>query len=428
MQNVKDARFRRKLRAPRRGAAALAFIALAGLLACAPAKIDDPKAADSAEAPLGEQLFVRDGSGSSRVPLDPNIEVNDSYRANVDSTRWRNNLLMNPLFGREPGIEEPSGVTRHKDHLYIVGDDEHGAYFEIPLPTDSKFDLDPDFPHPWFIGFGDFRRIPLSTPEAAADLEGVGVLADGRVVALSEARRALFDEQGIVTTFDPAFTEFGGRGLEGLAIHHLGGDSSRVTVVWEGGYPGMNDIPAPLRSRLAPGSLRPVLYTFDLGPGERRTFAAEDESHPSRELQVPTPLGNEPAAQRFRCPDLVCHSWTETLENETRRVDGYICLLTSGPGAPAAPGSPEECGRLEDGKRRKYCYKWLQRFRADGTAFGEPYDLDEIFSTGQAALNWEGLGWFEPGRSLVLVYDEKLSERKRPQSALVISLPPDWAE
>ena len=44
-----------------------------------------------------------------------------------------------------------------------------------------------------------------------------------------------------------------------------------------------------------------------------------------------------------------------------------------------------------------------------------------------ALLCWEGMGWFVPGESLVLVYDERLARRRiDPQEALVVPLPEGW--
>ena len=55
-------------------------------------------------------------------------------------------------------------------------------------------------------------------------------------------------------------------------------------------------------------------------------------------------------------------------------------------------------------------YKWLQRFSTSGAAIGEPINLcargylPARVRSGKDG-NFEGLGWFEPGKSLVLIND-----------------------
>jgi hypothetical protein len=305
------------------------------------------------------------------------------------------------------GIEEPSGVARAGDHLLIVGDDEHGALFDLPLPPGERSAT--RIPFDTRI----LKRVPFTSWELALDLEGVAILADGRTVVLSEARRAILDELGLVATYDHPFAEFAGRGLEGLAVRHRSADSSRIAVLWEGGYPNPEITPLPL----------PVVVVHDLAPGERRKLVREREALAVAELDVPIPVGSEPAAQRFRAPDLVWRDWDEN----GARGEGFIVLLSSAPGAPAAPGSPEECSVLENGAPRPYCYKWLQRFRLDGTRVGGHFDLDDAIPEDLRTANWEGMGWFVEGESLVLVHDEAIAERRtNPQQAIVIPLPAGW--
>jgi hypothetical protein len=299
----------------------------------------------------------------------------------------------------------------------VVGDDDHGALFDLPLPT-GRSGHDPIALDPALL-----KRIPFSTWELALDLEGIAVLADGRTVVVSEARRAILDEGGLVATYDHPFAEFAGRGIEGVAVRRLGRDSSRVAVIWEGGYPNPGEAPPPLRERIGDRAMRPVVVVHDLAAGARRVLVRESDAIAVVELRVPLPRGEEPRAQRFRAPDLVWRDWKEG----GARGEGFIVLLSSSAGAPAEPGSPEECPALEHGAPRQFCHKWLQRFRLDGTPVGEPYDLDPAFPEELRTANWEGMGWFEEGKSLVFVYDEKIAEKRvDPQQAIIVPLPKGW--
>ncbi len=322
---------------------------------------------------------------------------------------------------RARGIDEASGVVRSGDHLLLVGDDEHGFVFDLPLTRDDtlgsrgtrRLPLDPDH----------LERIPFGHRDAAFDLEGIGVLADGRTVALSEGRGSLFDESGVVAEYAHALAEFGGRGLEGVAVRPLPGDYSRVAVLWEGGYPEAQAIPPPLRERNEGRALRPCVLVHDLAAGERSKFVAESPANPVVELRVPEPAGAEPAVQRFRAPDLVWHS----TESSGAVEWSFIVLLSSASGAAPAPGSPEACAISEDGAPRRYCHKWLQRFSTKGEPIGPPFDLDPVLPEELRTANWEGLGWFDRGRSLALVYDESVEKRRvDPQEIVIIPLPAGW--
>ena len=104
-----------------------------------------------------------------------------------------------------------------------------------------------------------------------------------------------------------------------------------------------------------------------------------------------------------------------------------IALLSSGWGEEPDPGSEAECPKREDGRPVRYCYRALQRFTRDGEPYGDMVDLEPHFPPATRFSNWEGLGWFVPGESLVLVYDEKLARRRLdPQEALVVPLPEGW--
>jgi len=108
------------------------------------------------------------------------------------------------------------------------------------------------------------------------------------------------------------------------------------------------------------------------------------------------------------------------------------------------------------GVKKAYQMKMLQRFDLDGKPVGEPLNLNEIctrafadyiknksVNMGQKMLshckqvksileesngeeiNWEGLGWFEEGKSLIAIYD---TWPKDPPFAMVIDIPAGWKQ
>jgi hypothetical protein len=72
-----------------------------------------------------------------------------------------------------------------------------------------------------------------------------------------------------------------------------------------------------------------------------------------------------------------------------------------------------------------YEYLWLQRFDNHGLPVGDPLDLNERLPDAQD-LNWEGMDWFEEGKSLVLVDDKSGKRRDGPPWVAVVELPSDW--
>ena len=97
-------------------------------------------------------------------------------------------------------------------------------------------------------------------------------------------------------------------------------------------------------------------------------------------LQVPDAAV---VTQAFRAPDLV---WS---------ADGmsFIVLLSS-----------------HDVSDRVFRFKWLQRFSESGEPIGDPINLcDRGYLPSDVRSgpggNFEGLGWFELGKSLVLIND-----------------------
>jgi hypothetical protein len=318
--------------------------------------------------------------------------------------------------GRLPvlGIEEASGVVRSGDDLYIVGDHEAGTYYRVTLaPGESGgIHLSPE----------RLERRPMGPGALAADLEAIGLLADGRLVVLSERLGALLDARGLVAGYGRRLSEVGGRGCEGLAVRALPGAASRVAVLWEGGYPEVAVLPASLRERVRGVAMPPAILVHDLPAGAEAVEVGDDTR--LVELDVPRPPGGEPTAQRFRAPDLVWHR----LQRDDPESWGFIVLLSSGWAAPPAPGSIEECAKTgPDGRPLRWCHKWLQRFTAEGARVGEPFDLEDVLPEPLRTVNWEGLAWFEAERSLVLVYDESVADRAvDPQEAVVVRLPEGW--
>jgi len=303
------------------------------------------------------------------------------------------------------GVEEPSGVTRHGDLLLIVGDGEAGTYYSLPVPAAPGAGVP--------LAPSALTRHKLQGNPHATDLEAIGVLADGRIVALSEDLPALLDDDGVVATYED-LRETGGRGCEGLAIRDRGDGASRVAVLWEGGY-----------ADGATGAWMPRILVHDVPAGASGLEVSRAGALADIRLQVPHPAGVEPQAQRFRCPALVWHR----LRADDPDSWGFLVLLSSGWAAKPASGSEEECPKRPDGQPLRWCYKWLQRFDSSGQPVGDPLDLDPYFPDAVRYSNWEGMGWFDPGRSLVLVYDERVDFRVLdPQLAVIVPLPEGWSD
>jgi hypothetical protein len=314
-----------------------------------------------------------------------------------------------------PVVGELSGVMRLGDVLLLVGDDDANVVYECPIPEDAGSTIPLDA--------SAFRARAIGGSENASDLEAVDVLADGRIVALSEDLAAIVDEHGIVARCGDRMAELGGRGTEGLAVRALPDGTSRVAVCWEGGYPEPRGLLPDVRARIAGHAFRPRVLVIDVPPGARDVPLPPLDTTMLPELQVPRPPGEEPTAQRFRAADLV---WTR-LAGEPAPAWGFLVLLSSG-WASAPPDADEGvCPKLENGQAVRYCYRWLQRFTQEGERYGEPLDLEPYFPDELRFANWEGLGWYVPGESVVLVYDESAGRRRLdPPVALVLPLPEAW--
>lgn len=315
-------------------------------------------------------------------------------------------LILVVLFGASTihgaGVEEASGITRRGDTLLIVGDKSPGAYYSYPVAPvqEPLITIDPTLS----------TRIELPGGKVALDLEGIAVLADGRVAVLSERLRALVGAEGLIVEYGSPLTEFGNRGLEGVAVLPDEDGSSRVAVLWEGGYPEYEQMPRQLRDTVGRPALRPVMWIHTVARGESglQVKDSHTRSHGVQtiELHVPAPDGIEPPeGQRFRAPDLVWHRW----QGQNQEQLGFIVLLSS-------ENSPVS------GKREFRC-QWLQRFTLEGNPYGKPLDLDTILPQDLRGRNWEGLGWYVPNDTLVMIHD---APPYGVPSAYIIPIPTDW--
>lgn len=304
------------------------------------------------------------------------------FCAAASAYSWQNTL-----------IREASGVTRMGDSLLIADDSDVGAYFRVPINKlpGPLFDLNSLKP----------QRIPLHARGLGVDIESIGVLADGRVALLSERLRSLVCDDGIVAEYDSELAEMGKRGLEGVAIRPLGNGASRVAVVWEGGYPDFGQMPRRAQVRNA---WSPLIVVHDVARNARAGRVRLQDARAAIELAVPRPEGQEPEAQRFRAPDLV---WTRLPGKQGDNAWGFILLLSSQNGLP----------------KPTFKYKWLLRFDQEGRPVGEPLDLAKYLPAHVAGVNWEGLGWFEPGRKLVMVHEDEPTVHAH---GFVLELPADW--
>ena len=302
---------------------------------------------------------------------------------------WVGLFIASSGLGQRPPVTEASGITRHGDTLLIVDDGYRGVYFRVHLENDTGP----------IIRLAEKRIETVSLPHAAlaTDLESIALLGDGRVAVLSERLRALFGAEGVIAEYGSPMAEFGKRGLEGLAVRPQKDGSSKIAVLWEGGYPEYEQVPEQLRGRTGRLPMRPKVQVHTL---ERGALDILVRGPKSTELEVPSPRGRPPRAQRFRAPDLVWHQgpggcW------------GFIVLLSS----------HNSLGK------REYRHHWLQRFSARGSRIGEPIDLDRMMPEDLKGVNWEGLGWFEKGKSLVIVHE---SHPVPNAVAYVVQLPPQW--
>jgi len=270
-------------------------------------------------------------------------------------------------------LRSASGIARNGSDLIIVGDDTPGTLFRYRLRAGD-----------WPSGNGPLlAEIEIAGARAerfggtgAMDLEGVDVLDDGRIVVLSETLKSLLTEDSVVTVYPEPMGEIGGRGMEGVAIRRDG----QVAGLWEGGFFSPEYLPTWIAGT---GDIQsgPQLALLCVHP---LPDVAGTEVCPGGNGVVPLQIPAAPdATQAFRATDLV---WADDGQS-------LIVLLSS-----------------TNATTTVFRYKWLQRFSTSGAAIGDPVNLcDRGFlpahvRSGKAG-NFEGLGWFEPGKSLVLIND-----------------------
>jgi hypothetical protein len=277
-----------------------------------------------------------------------------------------------------------------------VDDSVAGAYFSVPIGGERGPLIALQRP--------GVHCIPLPASPLVPDFEGIDRLADGKLVFLSERLRSLVGEDSVIAEYGSLLGEFANRGLEGVAVRPLPGGVSRIAVVWEGGYPDYDSVPWSLRSTAGRQAMRPLVVVHDLNPGVRGLELTMEGAKLAVELEVPKPAGEEPLAQRFRAPDLV---WTRSQYGSTDDDWIFLVLIVS----------------QDSVDRPQYLYHWLQRFNLSGKPVGEPLDLAQFLPPEIGHANWEGLSWFEPGKSLVLVHE---GNRRQPAHAFILNLPDDW--
>ncbi len=312
-------------------------------------------------------------------------------------------LLCTNLHGQHC-ITEVSGITRLGDKIILVGDENTGSYFEynisgMNLKADTVLRLDNQ---------NRIKSKRLIQSNLPLDLEGVAILNYRTVVGLSERIRALVANDGVILEYDDFLSEFGGRGLEGLAFSPpLNGEKHwQSAVIWEGGYPEQSKLPLVLDTLLADTSLPPVIYTCPIdkfGKAGKEKIIILDMTEVNKWVDDNYLKEKEPHAYRFRAPDFVWHG------------DKFIVLLSSEAAVP---------------KGNKWGPKILQVFDHSGKSLANRRILLENLIPGWSDKkhkydwkNWEALAWFEKGKSLMLSYDT--DDEHIPRIAIV-NLPSGW--
>ena len=277
----------------------------------------------------------------------------------------------------------------------MVDDSVPSAYFKARLDA-----------HPGVvIPLNQLRQERVDLPGIGlwVDLESIDFLADGRLVMLSERLRSMIGAQGRIAEYYYPLSEIGRRGLEGLAVRPLGGGASRIAALWEGGYPDRFSMHPDLEAQLGGKPFRPLIFVHDLTPGETTDRIRWNSAVAWLTLNPPIPSGDEPHAQRFRAPDLVWYDWS----GQSRAEPGFIVLLSSQNAV----------------ERPEFLHHWLQRFDDQGAPVGEALDLADYVPVAIGNANWEGLCWYEPGQSLIVVHE---AGRGIEPNAFILELPADW--
>ena len=295
----------------------------------------------------------------------------------------------------EPLIKEASGIARSGEKLLVVADGDLGNYYEYDISNLRSR----------HIVISDAERLhskQVVKEKLYVDLEGIEVLADGEVIVLSERLRSLLSDKGTIISYPSRFGEYAQAGLEGLASRPTQGvmGSYDIAVLWEGGYPIKQFLPAEVSS--VTSALRPIVIIHTLINGvvpRPITEVVLNTDSLSKWVDKKEPKGKEPHAFRFRAPDLVWHK------------DGFIVLLSS-----VRMPSKDDSNR--------YGPAVLQRFDLNGEPIGQPFELSPQLKSQQVPVNknWEGLAWYEAGKTLMLVNDDGRHDAHVP----LIDIPLDW--
>jgi len=304
-------------------------------------------------------------------------------------------LLLENGLGQ--GIEDAefSGVTVRGDNLVIVSDSDPKHLYLYPIR-----DIDPGIT---VLSSASFQRQEVFPVWLPLDYESVDYLSDGRALVLSERLRSLIVEDLSVIECPKQFAEIGNRGIEGICVKPNGEDRSLLAMIWEGGYPEVDDLSSSVLSRLGNRSFRPLISVHQI---DHQSLPRKLYLNRVIELQMPVLDGEEPWAQRFRAPDLV---WFESVSGE-QTIPGFIVLMSSGNSVP----NPE------------YRYCWLMRFDMEGRPIGQPLDLNELVPDNLKHSNWEGLGWVKRNERLILVHDMPNKHPDGENVALVVDIPEGW--
>jgi len=296
---------------------------------------------------------------------------------------------------------EVSGVARRGDELLFVDDSVPGTVFRYAIAEPRGATRIED---------DAVREERLGESGLAGDLEAIAVW-DGDVLVLSEDLRLVVDLRGARYRYADRFAEIGNRGMEGLALRAGADGAVLAAALFEGGPLKLSELPPELEGALADAVLDPVLILHELPPPGSFRAQARDDGARVVPLRIGLLAGPQASDQRFRAADLVWHRFADG-------TDGVISLLGSGP--VNRPGASKE-----------YAHAWLQRFSLDGVPIGEPLDLRamcrDLEREDLARANWEGLAWWEQGRTLVLVHDGNEGKgAERGTSFLFVDLPAEW--
>lgn len=270
-------------------------------------------------------------------------------------------------------LRSVSGVVLQGSEILLISDDNDGVLYRAVLAGNDLQELARH--GSVALAAAGLSSEPVFGADLASDLEAVALLPSGEPVVLSEGAAALVAHDRVIATYDQSLMQFGGRGLEGLDVYADG----RIAALWEGGHPHPGVLPTrfSIEGRVQGPFLPAVCVHRSLVGSPTKACAG---ARGITALKVPAVPGS---SQAFRAPDLV---WAK---------DGssWLVLLSS-----------------INGESTEFHYKWLQRFSLSGNPVGVPLNLCD---RGQLPLslrhglegNIEGLGWLDPGKSLLLVND-----------------------